>query len=145
MVLRKVDDREPLALYVFKTMSDPFAGRISFFKVFSGVAKTDATINNYTHRSTERLAHLTVMQGRTAMPIAELHAGDIGAVAKLRETFTGDTLGDAGHEIYFDPVTMPEPAVTYAMMRLTNFCWPARDSPISSPSCRSYAAVTTPK
>ena len=115
MVLRKVDDREPLSLYVFKTMSDPFAGRISFFKVFSGIARSDATVTNYTHRSTERLAHLTAMQGRTAMPIAELHAGDIGAVAKLRETFTGDTLGDAGHEIYFDPVTMPEPAVTYAI------------------------------
>ena len=115
MVLRKVDDREPLSMYVFKTMSDPFAGRISFFKVFSGIGKSDATVTNYTHRNAERLAHLTVMQGRTAMPIAELHAGDIGAVAKLRETFTGDTLGDAGHEIYFDPVTMPEPAVTYAI------------------------------
>jgi elongation factor G len=115
MVLRKVDDREPLSLYVFKTMSDPFAGRISFFKVFSGIAKNDSTITNYTHRSAERLAHLTVMQGRTASPIGELHAGDVGAVAKLRETFTGDTLGDAGHEIYFDPVTMPEPAVTYAI------------------------------
>ena len=115
MVLRKVDDREPLSMYVFKTMSDPFAGRISFFKVFSGIGKSDANVTNYTHRNAERLAHLTVMQGRTAMPIAELHAGDIGAVAKLRETFTGDTLGDAGHEIYFDPVTMPEPAVTYAI------------------------------
>ncbi len=115
MVLRKVDDREPLSLYVFKTMSDPFAGRISFFKVFSGIAKSDATVTNYTHHSAERLAHLTVMQGRTASPIGELHAGDVGAVAKLRETFTGDTLGDAGHEIYFDPVTMPEPAVTYAI------------------------------
>ena len=115
MVLRKVDDREPLSLYVFKTMSDPFAGRISFFKVFSGVAKCDATVTNYTHHSAERLAHLTVMQGRTASPIGELHAGDVGAVAKLRETFTGDTLGDPGQEIYFDPVTMPEPAVTYAI------------------------------
>jgi elongation factor G len=115
MVLRKVDDLEPLSLYVFKTMSDPFAGRISFFKVFSGVARSDAAVTNYTHRSAERLAHLTVMQGRTATPVGELHAGDIGAVAKLRETFTGDTLGDAGHEIYFDPVTMPEPAVTYAI------------------------------
>jgi elongation factor G len=115
MVLRKVDDREPLSLYVFKTMSDPFAGRISFFKVFSGIAKSDAAVTNYTHHSAERLAHLTVMQGRTASPIGELHAGDVGAVAKLRETFTGDTLGDAGHEIYFDPVTMPEPAVTYAI------------------------------
>ena len=115
MVLRKVDDGEPLSLYVFKTMSDPFSGRISFFKVFSGVARSDAAVTNYTHRSTERLAHLTVMQGRTAIPIGELHAGDVGAVAKLRETFTGDTLGDAGHEISFDPVSMPEPAVTYAI------------------------------
>jgi elongation factor G len=115
MVMRKVEDREPLSLYVFKTMSDPFAGRISFFKVFSGCVRTDVGVANYTHHSTERLAHLTVMQGKTAMPVAELHAGDIGAVAKLRETFTGDTLGEAGHEIYFDPVTMPEPAVTYAI------------------------------
>jgi elongation factor G len=115
MVLRKVDDREPLSLFVFKTMSDPFAGRISFFKVFSGVAKCDAMVTNYTHRSAERLAHLTVMQGRTATSVAELHAGDLGAVAKLRDTFTGDTLGDPGQEIYFDPVTMPEPAVTYAI------------------------------
>jgi elongation factor G len=115
MVLRKVDDREPLSLFIFKTMSDPFAGRISFFKVFSGVAKSDATVTNYTHRSAERLTHLTVMQGRTATSVAELHAGDLGAVAKLRDTFTGDTLGDPGQEIYFDPVTMPEPAVTYAI------------------------------
>ncbi len=115
MVLRKVDDREPLSLYVFKTMSDPFAGRISFFKVFSGIARCDATVTNYTHRSAERLAHLTAMQGRTATSVAELHAGDLGAVAKLRETFTGDTLGDADHEIFFDPVAMPEPAVTYAI------------------------------
>ena len=115
MVLRKVDDQEPLSLYVFKTMSDPFAGRISFFKVFSGVATSDAVVTNYTHRSSERLAHLIVMQGRTAYTVGALHAGDVGAVAKLRETFTGDTLGDAGHEIYFDPVTLPEPAVTYAI------------------------------
>lgn len=115
MVLRKVDDREPLSLYVFKTMSDPFTGRISFFKVFSGVAKTDTTVTNYTHRSVERLTHLFAMQGRSAQQVAALHAGDIGAVVKLRETYTGDTLGEAGHEIYFDPVTIPEPAVTYAI------------------------------
>jgi elongation factor G len=115
MVMRKMEDREPLSLYVFKTMSDPFSGRISFFKVFSGVAKNDSTITNYTHKSVERLTHLGVMQGRTAWQVAELHAGDIGAVAKLRETYTGDTLGEKGHEIYFDPVTMPEPGMTYAI------------------------------
>jgi elongation factor G len=115
MVMRKVEDREPLSLYVFKTMSDPFSGRISFFKIFSGVAKNESTVTNYTHATVERLVHLAVMQGRTALQVAELHAGDIGAVAKLRETFTGDTLGEKGHEIYFDPVTMPEPGMTYAI------------------------------
>lgn len=115
MVLRKVDDREPLSLYVFKTMSDPFAGRISFFKVFSGIVKNDAAVTNYSHQSVERLAHLAVMQGRTAVQVPELHAGDLGAVAKLRETFTGDTLGEKGHNIYFDPVSVPEPAMTYAI------------------------------
>jgi elongation factor G len=115
MVLRKVDDHEPLSLYVFKTMSDPFSGRISFFKVFSGVVKNDASVTNYARATVERLAHLAVMQGRAAVQVAELHAGDLGAVAKLRETFTGDTLGEKGHNIYFDPVTMPEPAMTYAI------------------------------
>ena len=115
MVLRKVDDAEPLSLYVFKTMSDPFSGRISFFKVFSGVVKNDATISNYTHHTTERLAHLAVMQGRTAVAVPELHAGDLGAVAKLKDTLTGDTLGEKGHDIYFDPVSVPEPAMTYAI------------------------------
>ena len=90
---RKVDDSEPAALLVFKTMTDPFAGRISFFKVVSGVVKNDATLENYTRRGQERLSHLSVMQGRKAVEVAELHAGDLGAVAKLRETLTGDTLG----------------------------------------------------
>lgn len=115
MVLRKVDDGEPLSLYIFKTMSDPFSGRISFFKVFSGMVRNDATVTNYSRQVTERLAHLAVMQGRTAVPVQELRAGDIGAVAKLRESLTGDTLGEKGHEIYFDPVSVPEPAMTYAI------------------------------
>ena len=115
IVMRKVDDSEPVSLYAFKTMSDPFAGRITFFKVFSGVVKNDATVTNYARRSGERLAHLSVMQGRTAVPVTELHAGDLGAVAKLRDTLTGDTLGDKGHDIFFEPVPLPEPAMTYAI------------------------------
>ena len=96
---RKVDDGQPTALVVFKTMTDPFAGRISFFKVISGVVKNDATLENYTRRGQERFAHLSVMQGRKAVEVAELHAGDMGAVAKLRETLTGDTLGAKGGDI----------------------------------------------
>jgi elongation factor G len=112
---RKVDDSEPLALVVFKTMSDPFAGRISFFKVVSGVVKNDATVDNYTRRGQERFSHLSVMQGRKAIEIPELHAGDLGAVAKLRDTLTGDTLGQKGAEIQVDLAPLPEPAMTYAI------------------------------
>ena len=91
------------ALVVFKTMTDPFAGRICFFKVISGVVKNDATLENYTRRGQERLSHLSVMQGRKAVEVAELHAGDLGAVAKLRDTLTGDTLGEKGAEIQLEP------------------------------------------
>ena len=112
---RKIADTEPAALLVFKTMTDPFAGRISFFKVVSGVVKNDVTVENYTRRGQERLSHLSIMQGRKAVEVQELHAGDLGAVAKLRETLTGDTLGVKGAEIQIDLFPLPEPAMTYAI------------------------------
>ncbi|HMD19763.1 MAG TPA: elongation factor G [Alloacidobacterium sp.] len=115
IVMRAVDDKEPLSLYAFKTMTDPFAGRISFFKVFSGVLKNDGGVCNYSRKGSEKFSHLSVMQGHTAVSVPELHAGDIGAVAKLRDTFTGDTLGEKGHDIFFEPVAMPEAAMTYAI------------------------------
>ena len=115
IVMRKVSDTEPLSLYVFKTMTDPFAGRITFFKVFSGVLKNDGTAQNYSRRAAEKFSHLSIMQGRTAVAVTELHAGDLGAVAKLKETLTGDTLGDKSHEIFFEPVSLPEPAMTWAI------------------------------
>src|SRR5437667_57721 len=112
---RKVADSEPTSLYVFKTVSDPFAGRISYFKVFSGVLKNDAVVQNFTRGSQEKLAHISIMQGKTAVPVPELHAGDIGAVAKLRETLTGDTLGDKAAAIRYPKVSLPEPAITFAI------------------------------
>jgi elongation factor G len=112
---RKIADSEPVAALVFKTMSDPFAGRISFFKVVSGVVKNDAALENYTRRSQEKLSHLSVMQGRKAVEVPELHAGDIGAVAKLRDTLTGDMLGQKGSEIQIELAATPEPAMTYAI------------------------------
>ncbi len=113
--VRAVSDKEPVAAVVFKTMSDPFAGRISFFKVVSGVVKNDATLENYTRRGQEKLSHLSVMQGRKAIEVPELHAGDIGAVAKLRDTLTGDTLGQKSAEIQVELPSIPEPAMTYAI------------------------------
>ena len=112
---RKVADTEPIGAYVFKTMSDPFAGRITFFKVVSGVVKNDATLENYTRRTQEKLSHLSVMQGRKAVEVAELHAGDIGAIAKLRDTLTGDTLGQKGAEMQVELAPLPEAAMTYAI------------------------------
>ncbi|PYV70291.1 MAG: elongation factor G, partial [Acidobacteria bacterium] len=83
--VRKESDTEPVSLYVFKTVSDPFAGRISYFKVFSGVLKNDVSLVNYSRSSQEKLAHISIMQGKTAVPVNELHAGDIGSVAKLKD------------------------------------------------------------
>ncbi len=112
---RKVDDKEPAGLVIFKTMSDPFSGRISFFKVISGVIRNEATVENYTRRGQERLSHLSIMQGRKAVEVPELHAGDLGAVAKLRDTLTGDTLGQKGADAQVDLALLPEPAMTYAI------------------------------
>jgi elongation factor G len=112
---RKVDHNEPPAVLVFKTMSDPFAGRITFFKVISGIIRNDAALDNYTRRGSEKFSHLSIMQGRKAIEVPELHAGDLGAVAKLRDTFTGDTLGVKGSEIQVDLPEVPEPAMTYAI------------------------------
>jgi elongation factor G len=113
--VRKESDTEPVSVYVFKTVSDPFAGRISYFKVFSGILKNDASLQNFSRGSAEKLAHISVMQGKTAVPVNELHAGDIGAVAKLKDTLTGDTLGDKSAPIQYPHVKLPEPAITFAI------------------------------
>src|SRR5450432_4486411 len=112
---RHVSDSEPASLYVFKTANDPFAGRITFFKVFSGVVKNDATMQNFVRGTSEKLAHLSVPQGKNLIPVTELHAGDIGSVATLRDTVTGDTLGDKANPIKFAGVVLPEPAITFAI------------------------------
>src|SRR5881227_3112243 len=112
---RHETDAEPASLYVFKTVSDAFAGRISYFKVFSGVLKNDATLQNFSRNTQEKLAHISIMQGKTAVPVTELHAGDIGAVAKLKDTLTGDTLGDKSAPIQYPRVKLPEPAITFAI------------------------------
>ena len=115
IVMRRVDDKEPLALYVYKTMTDPFTGRVTFFKVVSGTMKADCTVMNYTRQETENIGRLYIMQGRKPVEVQELHAGDLGAALKLRLTLTGDTLGEKAHELFMEPVSMPEPAMTYAI------------------------------
>jgi len=112
---RKYSDSEPTAAYVFKTTADPFAGRITYFKVLSGCVRNDANLFNTTHSTTERLAHIGVPLGKTVVPVNELHAGDIGAVAKLRDTLTGDTLTDKSSPVTFPPVKLAEPSIAFAV------------------------------
>jgi len=112
---RKVADSEPASAFVFKTVNDPFAGRISIFKVLSGVIKNDVTLQNFTRSTSEKLAHVSAVQGKTLTPVTELHAGDIGGVAKLRDTLTGDTLGDKAAPIQYPKVALPEPAISFAV------------------------------
>lgn len=110
-----VGDGSPTAVFVWKTIADPFAGRINLFRVLKGSVKADSTIANLTKDSTERLGHIAVMQGKTTTDVPEIKAGDLGAVAKLKDTQTNDTLGDKDSPIRFAPMTFPEPVLSYAM------------------------------
>ena len=113
---QKIAESGPCSMFVFKTSADPFAGRITFFKVYGGVVKNDATVQNVTRNNApERLAHLSIPFGKTLQPVTELHAGDIGAIAKLKETLTGDTLGDKSVTVAYAPVKLPEPSIAFAI------------------------------
>ncbi|MBI2818929.1 MAG: elongation factor G [Acidobacteria bacterium] len=112
---RKMADSEPVSLFVFKTAADAFAGRASYFKVMSGVLSNDANLSNYNRGGSERLAHISLLQGKSTTTVPEIHAGDIGAVAKLKDTLTGDTLGDKGSPILYPAVALPEPSISFAI------------------------------
>ncbi len=114
-VTRNVADDQPLALYVFKTMVDPFAGRVSFFKVAAGLLHNDDAVANFTRSGQEKISHLSVMQGKQAIAVAQLHAGDLGAAAKLRDVLTGDTLGDKSAPLQYASVALPEAAISFAL------------------------------
>ena len=112
---RAAADNAPLVLWVWKTVADAFAGRITLFRVVSGVVKSDATVHNLTRDTPERLGHLLVLQGKTQTHVPELHAGDLGAVAKLKDTHTNDTLGDKGAGFTVPPMKFLEPVLAYAI------------------------------
>ena len=112
---RKPTPDAPFSAFVFKTVADPHAGRITLFRVYSGTFKSDTTVHNATRDVPERVGHLELLQGKTQTPVPELMAGDIGAVAKLKETQTGDTLCDKAHPIVYEPVVFAEPATTFAI------------------------------
>jgi elongation factor G len=109
----EVSDAAPYGAFVWKTVADPFAGRITMFRVMLGTLKADSTVNNRTRGTSERLGHLMLLQGKTQVEVPEIKAGDLGAVAKLKDTLTGDTIGEK--EITFPQLKFPEPVLSYAV------------------------------
>jgi elongation factor G len=112
---READETLPAAAFVWKTIADPFAGRITMFRVASGTLKADSGIQNKTRDTPERFGHLLLLQGKTQTSVPEIKAGDLGAVAKLKDTLTNDTLGDKAETIAFPAVKFPEPVLSYAI------------------------------
>src|SRR5918998_2300019 len=112
---RKYDAAEPFSAYVFRTVADPFAGRINVLKVISGHVKADANAQNTTRGTAERLGALHSMQGKQLDKVEEANAGDIIACVKLKETQTGDTLSDKAAPILYDGVEYPEAAISFAI------------------------------
>jgi len=92
-------DTAPLAALVFKTAADPYVGKLTYFRIYGGMLESDTRVWNSRANTEERLGTLYVMRGKEQIPVPRLHAGDIGAVAKLSETITGDTLCDRGHAV----------------------------------------------
>ena len=104
----------PSAL-VFKTFSDPFSGRVSLFRVYSGTFTSDHPYWNTTKDHEERVGKLQLIQGKQQVPVPELRAGDIGAVAKLKDVHTGDTLATNQHSIVLEHIHYPEAAISFAV------------------------------
>src|SRR6195256_2136215 len=112
---RKYSDTEPFSAYCFRTIADPFAGRINVMKVTSGRVFNDATVFNSSRGANERLGAPHTIQGKQLDKVTEAHAGDIIACVKLKETQTGDTLCDKNFPIVYDPVEYPEAAIAFAI------------------------------
>jgi elongation factor G len=114
-ITRRYDPSEPFSAYCFRTIADPFAGRINVLKVISGHIKHDATVLNSSRGVQEKLGALHTMQGKQLDKVEEANAGDIIACLKLRETQTGDTLCDKAAPIVYDRVEYPETAIAFAI------------------------------
>jgi elongation factor G len=112
---READEQAPLVVWVWKTIADQFAGRITIFRVVSGTLKSDTTIHNISRDQPERVGHLFALLGKTQTPVPELKAGDIGAVAKLKDTHTNDVLGDKNAGVAIRSISFPEPVLSYAI------------------------------
>jgi len=105
----------PLAVLVFKTTADPFVGKLTYFRVYGGMMQSDSRVYNSRAEEEERLGQLYAMRGKEQIPVPSMHAGDIGAVAKLTHTLTGDTLCDKGHSVSLSGPVFPSPLFAVAV------------------------------
>ena len=112
---RASDTAAPLAAFVFKTLSDPFVGHITMFRVFSGAIRPDSSVHNATQAIDERVGQLFTLVGKEHVPVSEVAAGDIGAVAKLQQAHTGDTLSAKDAAVQVPALGLPEPLLAYAI------------------------------
>ena len=125
----KATDSGPLAAYVWKTTADPFVGKITYFRVYSGMISSDSRVWNHAKSGEERIGTLHLLRGKEQLSVKIVHAGDIATVSKLSVTSTGDTLCDRGH-----PLTLPMPAYPHALYRVAIMPKSQADSAKISPT-----------
>jgi elongation factor G len=112
---RECDPASPTTAFVFKTVSDPFVGHITMFRVFSGKVRPDSSVFDSTQGSEDRIGQLFALRGKEHEPVSEVPAGDIGAVAKLAHTHTGDTFSSKDDPVQLPQIDLPEPLLAYAI------------------------------
>ena len=116
---RESSEGAPFSALVFKTITDPYAGKITLFRVYSGLLSSDSTVYNVSKGSKERIGQVVLLRGKNQVQVPALGPGDLGAVVKLKETGTGDTLCDERNPIRLQPMEIPSPIIEYAIMPKT--------------------------
>ena len=114
-VLRHASDSEPFSALAFKIMTDPFVGRLSFFRVYSGTLKSGSYVLNANKNVKERIGRILQMHANNRTEISEVYAGDIAAAVGLKNTTTGDTLCDEKHPVILEKMVIPEPVISIAI------------------------------
>ena len=114
-VTREPKEDAPFSAFVFKTIADPFAGKLNLFRVFSGSINADSSVYNSKKEVRERIGQIFLMEGKKQKPVGFATVGDLVAVAKLKETTTGDTFCDEKNPVIFEETKLPIPAITYAL------------------------------
>ena len=112
---REPKEDGPLSAFIFKTIADPFAGKLNLFRVYSGSLNADSAVYNAKKEVKERIAQIFLLEGKKQKPVGFASVGDIVAVAKLKETTTGDTFSDEKKPIVFEETPLPLPAISYAL------------------------------